>query len=297
MQSNKDSTGDILKKVRRIELKTRGLSNQIFSGQYHSAFKGRGMAFSEVREYMPGDEIRTIDWNVTARFNQPFVKVFEEERELTVILIVDVSASYNFGTQEKLKRNLITELCAVLSFSAIQNNDKIGVIFFSEKVEKFIPPKKGKSHILRIIRELIDFEPEQKGTNIAEALRYFNNAIKKRSIAFLISDFQDEKPFKDALRLANQRHDLVSLQIKDSREEQLPKVGLLPLEDPETGEWHWVDSSSKKTRTEYEKNALRFNEKLHKLFKKNGVDYTELYTDRSYVAPLINLFKKRSLHA
>ena len=226
MQSNKDSTGDILKKVRRIELKTRGLSNQIFSGQYHSAFKGRGMAFSEVREYMPGDEIRTIDWNVTARFNQPFVKVFEEERELTVILIVDVSASYNFGTQEKLKRNLITELCAVLSFSAIQNNDKIGVIFFSEKVEKFIPPKKGKSHILRIIRELIDFEPEQKGTNIAEALRYFNNAIKKRSIAFLISDFQDEKPFKDALRLANQRHDLVSLQIKDSREEMLPKVGL-----------------------------------------------------------------------
>ena len=297
MQSNKDSTGDILKKVRRIELKTRILSNQIFSGQYHSAFKGRGMAFSEVREYMPGDEIRTIDWNVTARFNQPFVKVFEEERELTVILIVDVSASYNFATQEKLKRNLITELCAVLSFSAIQNNDKIGVIFFSEKVEKFIPPKKGKSHILRIIRELIDFEPEQKGTNIAEALRYFNNAIKKRSIAFLISDFQDEKPFKDALRLANQRHDLVSLQIKDSREEKLPKVGLLLLEDPETGEWQWVDSSSKKTRTEYEKNALRFNEKLHKLFKKNGVDYTELYTDRSYVAPLINLFKKRSLHA
>ncbi len=292
-----ESTSDILKRVRRIELKTRGLSNQIFSGQYHSAFKGRGMAFSEVREYTPGDEIRTIDWNVTARFNTPFVKVFEEERELTVILMVDVSASYNFGTKEKLKRNLITELCAVLSFSAIQNNDKIGVIFFTDQVEKFIPPKKGKSHILRIIRELIEFEPEHKGTNLTEALTFLNNAIKKRAIAFLISDFMDENPIKDSLRLANQRHDLVAVQIKDQRETELPNVGLLPVVDPETGEWSWLDTSSKKLREEYKKKALRFDERLHRLFKKTGVDFVSLYTDKSYVAPLINLFKKRSLHA
>lgn len=292
-----ESTSEILKKVRRIELKTRGLSNQIFSGQYHSAFKGRGMAFSEVREYMPGDEIRTIDWNVTARFNEPYVKVFEEERELTVILLVDVSGSYQFGSEEKLKRNLITELCAVLSFSAIQNNDKIGVIFFSSKVEKFIPPKKGKSHILRIIRELIDFEPEEKGTNIAEALRFFNNAIKKRSIAFLISDFMDEPSYRDSIRLANQKHDLVALQIKDQREEEIPNVGLIPMQDAESGEWSWIDTSSKKLRTQYRGNALKFNDQLHKLFKKNGIDYAELYTHKSYVAPLINLFKKRSLHA
>ncbi|TXC76177.1 DUF58 domain-containing protein [Luteibaculum oceani] len=293
----KESTSEILKKVRRIELKTRGLSNQIFSGQYHSAFKGRGMAFSEVREYMPGDEIRTIDWNVTARFNQPYVKIFEEERELTVILVVDVSASDNFGSKEKLKKNLITELCAVLSFSAIQNNDKIGVIFFSDKVEKFIPPKKGKSHILRIIRELIEFEPESKGTNISEALTFLNNAIKKRAIAFLISDFMDDHPFKDGLRLANQRHDLVALQIKDEREESLPNVGLLPVVNPETGEWQWMDSSSKKVRNAYKQEAARWNESLHKLFKKTGVDFVSLYPNRSYVAPLINLFKKRSLHA
>ncbi|MGB0165988.1 MAG: DUF58 domain-containing protein [Luteibaculum sp.] len=297
MQVNKESTSEVLKRVRRIELKTRGLSNQIFSGQYHSAFKGRGMAFSEVREYMPGDEIRTIDWNVTARFNSPFVKVFEEERELTVILMVDVSASYQFGTQEKLKRNLITELCAVLSFSAIQNNDKIGVIFFSDKMEKFIPPKKGKSHILRIIRELIEFEPQSGGTDLTEALNFFNNAIKKRAIAFLISDFLDDHSFRDALRHANQRHDLVALQIKDEREESIPAAGLIPFQDPETGEWTWINSSNKKVREQYAKSAARFNERLHKLFKKNGVDFVELYTNRSYVAPLINLFKKRSLHA
>lgn len=296
-QAQKDSTSDILKRVRRIELKTRGLSNQIFSGQYHSAFKGRGMAFSEVREYMPGDEIRTIDWNVTARFNQPYVKVFEEERELTVILLVDVSASYNFGSKDKLKRNLITELCAVLSFSAIQNNDKIGVIFFTDTVEKFIPPKKGKSHILRIIKELIEFEPKSNGTNISEALSFFNNAIKRRAISFLISDFMDENSFKDGLRLANQKHDLVALQIKDEREEELPNVGLVPVKDPESGNWQWLDTSSKKNRENYQKEALRFNERLHKLFKKSGVDFVSLYTHKSYVAPLINLFKKRSLHA
>jgi len=227
-------TAELLKKVRKIEIKTRGLSSQIFSGEYHSAFKGRGMAFSEVREYIPGDDIRTIDWNVTARFNTPYVKVFEEERELNVVLLVDVSASGNFGTQKQIKQELITELCAVIAFSASTNNDKIGVIFFSDKIEKFIPPKKGKTHILRIIRELLNFEPQNKGTNITQAFKFLTNAIKKRSIAFVISDFIDTN-FDDAVKIANKKHDVVALRIYDKAETEIPKIGLIKLKDNETG--------------------------------------------------------------
>ncbi|MFV0591534.1 MAG: DUF58 domain-containing protein, partial [Draconibacterium sp.] len=246
-------TTDLLKKVRKIEIKTRGLSRNIFAGEYHSAFKGRGMAFSEVREYQFGDDIRNIDWNVTARYNHPYIKVFEEERELTVMLLIDVSGSRDFGTFEKLKKNVITELSAVLSFSAIQNNDKIGVIFFSDKIEKFIPPKKGKSHILRIIRELIDFEPESKGTNLTEALRYTTNAIKKRCTCFLISDFmQNEADFEKALTIANNKHDVVALRIYDEREATLPPIGMIKLKDAETGGYVWVDSSSRQVREQYE---------------------------------------------
>src|SRR6201992_806469 len=223
-------TKELLKKVRKIEIKTRGLSNHLFSGEYHSAFKGRGMAFSEVREYQVGDEIRTIDWNVTARFNHPYVKVFDEERELTFMLLMDVSGSANFGTQVQQKQGLATELCAVLAFSAIQNNDKVGVIFFSDKVEKFIPPKKGRSHILMIIRELIAFSPENKKTNVAEALRYFTGAIKKRSTAFVISDFMSG-PFEDQLKIANKKHDIVALKLYDRHEEEFPNLGLVPMTD------------------------------------------------------------------
>jgi uncharacterized protein (DUF58 family) len=226
-------TSELLKKVRKIEIKTRRLSQDLFSGEYHSAFKGRGMSFSEVREYTPGDDIRSIDWNVTARFNHPYVKVFEEERELTVMILVDVSASEHFGTQKQLKQDMVTELCAVLAFSSLQNNDKIGVIFFSDKIEKFIPPKKGKSHILAIIRELLEFKPESKKTNISEALRYFTNAIKKKSIAFVISDFMD-KDFTDALKIASGKHDVIALRVYDKREKELPNVGLVKFRDAET---------------------------------------------------------------
>lgn len=285
-------TTELLKKVRKIEIKTRGLSNQIFSGEYHTAFKGRGMAFSEVREYMPGDDIRTIDWNVTARFNNPYVKIFEEEREMTVMLLVDMSGSKDFGTVEKTKRELITELCAVLSFSAIQNNDKIGVIFFSDQIEKFIPPKKGKSHILRIIRELIEFTPEHKKTNISQALKYFTNVIKKRSIAFLISDFID-KDYEEALKIANRKHDVVGLRIYDRRENELPDIGLIKVKDAETGEQRWLDTSDHKVRTSYKAASLEFEDKLKKLLNRSGVDYTSIATNQSYVTPLVNLFKKR----
>lgn len=285
-------TADLLKKVRRIELKTRGLSNQIFSGEYHSAFKGRGMAFSEVREYMSGDEIRTIDWNVTARLNHPYVKVFEEERELTVILVVDISGSGVFGTTDRLKKNQITEICAVLAFSAIQNNDKIGVIFFSDQVEKFIPPKKGKSHILRIIRELIEFKPEHQQTNIAEGLRYLINGVKKRSIAFLISDFMDEG-FEQALKIANRKHDLVALRIHDPRERELPDIGLAPFRDAESGELRWVNTSNKTVRTNYKAQALEHEARLLDLFRKSGVDHTSIATNESYIQPLMTLFKRR----
>jgi uncharacterized protein (DUF58 family) len=285
-------TTELLKKVRKIEIKTRGISNQIFSGEYHSAFKGRGMAFSEVREYQPGDDIRAIDWNVTARFNHPYIKIFEEERELTVMLVVDVSGSENFGTQKQLKKDVITELCAVLAFSAIKNNDKIGVIFFSDKIEKFIPPKKGKSHILRIIRDLIEFEPESNKTNIEQALRFFTNVVKKRSIAFLISDFMTDN-YKDALKIANKKHDLIALRIYDKRETELPNIGLVKLKDAESGQLAWVDTSSKHVRTHYSINAKKRESYLKDLFNKCGVDTANIGTHESYIQPLMNLFKKR----
>jgi len=285
-------TSDLLKKVRKIEIKTRGLSNQIFSGEYHSAFKGRGMTFSEVREYQAGDDIRSIDWNVTARFNTPFVKVFEEEREMTVMLLVDVSASGEFGTQKQLKQDVITELCAVLAFSSIQNNDKIGVIFFTDKIEKFIPPKKGKSHVLRIIRDLIEFEPEHKRTNIQQALKYLTNVIKKRSIAFVISDFMDDN-FIDALKIANKKHDLVALRIYDKREQDLPDIGLVKLLDAETGTIKWVDTSDKNVRTHFMAEAKKREAYLKDTFNKSGVDTANINTAESYIQPLTNLFKRR----
>ncbi|MBN2637074.1 MAG: DUF58 domain-containing protein [Prolixibacteraceae bacterium] len=289
-------TTELLKKVRQIEIKTRGLSRNIFAGEYHSAFKGRGMAFSEVREYQFGDDIRSIDWNVTARYNHPYVKIFEEERELTVMLLIDVSGSREFGTQEKLKKNIITEISAILSFSAIQNNDKIGVIFFSDKIEKFIPPKKGKSHILRIIRELIDFTPEDRGTNITETLRYLTSAIKKRCTAFLISDFMDDnKDLEMALSIANNKHDIVALKVYDERETELPPIGLVKFKDAETGNYIVVDSASKKTRDMYRNWWINHMAKLDTMFKKCGVDYTLINTSEDYVRSLITLFKKRAV--
>lgn len=284
---------DIFKKVRKIEIKTRGLSHQIFSGEYHSVFKGRGMSFSEVREYQYGDDIRNIDWNVTARFNHPYIKIFEEERELTVMLLIDVSGSNSFGTQHQLKQELITELAAVLSFSAIQNNDKVGVIFFSDKIEKFIPPKKGTSHILRIIRELLDFRPESNGTNIGEALRYLTNAIKKRSIAFLISDFMDEG-FEKAVQIANHKHDLIAVRVTDLREMEVPDVGLVRMMDAETGKMMWVDTGSKQLRRSFERWAAQKSSELDLLFNRLGVDMVRVYTGKDYVKPLMNLFKKRA---
>ncbi|PKP34047.1 MAG: DUF58 domain-containing protein [Bacteroidetes bacterium HGW-Bacteroidetes-17] len=283
---------EIFKKVRKIEIKTRGLSNQIFSGQYHSVFKGRGMAFSEVREYQYGDDIRSIDWNVTARFDHPYVKVFDEERELTVMLLIDVSGSNEFGTNQNLKEDQITEIAAVLAFSAIANNDKVGVIFFSNKIEKFIPPKKGTSHILRIIRELIDFKPENRETDIAVALGYFTNVIKKRCTAFLISDFMDTG-FEDALKIANRKHDLIALKISDRREYDLPNVGMVKIKNAETGRMTWVDTSFAALRDAYSK-TVRKNELLQdEIFKKCGVDVAKIKTGEDYVKPLTALFKKR----
>ena len=289
-------TTELLKKVRKIEIKTRGLSSQVFSGEYHSAFKGRGMAFSEVREYQPGDDIRSIDWNVTARLNHPYVKIFEEERELNVMLLVDVSGSETFGTQKQFKQELITEICAVLAFSAIQNNDKIGVIFFSDRIEKFIPPKKGKSHILRIIRELISFEPQSKGTNITLALRYLTNLIKKKSIVFLISDFMDNG-FNDALKIANRKHDLVALRIYDKRERELPDIGLVKMKDAETGMVRWIDTSSREVRSTYEYESRKFEQRLKDIFNRSGVDTVSIATSENYIRPLMNLFKKRESRA
>lgn len=285
-------TSELLKKVRKIEIKTRGLSNQVFSGEYHSAFKGRGMTFSEVREYQPGDDIRSIDWNVTARFNTPFVKVFEEEREMTVMLLVDVSASGEFGTQKQLKQDVITELCAVLAFSSLQNNDKIGIIFFTDKIEKFIPPKKGKSHVLRIIRDLIEFKPEHKKTNIQQALKYLTSVIKKRSIAFVISDFMDDN-FIDALKIANKKHDLIALRIYDKREQEMPNVGLIKLLDAETGVQKWVDTSDKNVRTSFSVSTKKREDYLKDVFNKSGVDAANINTSESYIPPLTNLFKRR----
>ena len=283
---------DLLKKVRKIEIKTRGLTRQIFAGEYHSAFKGRGMTFSEVREYQYGDDIRSIDWNVTARFNHPYVKVFEEERELTVMLLIDVSASGDFGTHEQLKRSLITEIAAVLSFSAIENNDKIGVIMFSDRIEKFIPPQKGRKHILRIIRELLDFKPQSNGTDISESLRFLTNAIKKRCTAFLISDFRD-KGYARSLQVANNKHDVAALHIFDQRETTLPPVGLIRVLDAETGKERWIDTSRRRVRESYAIKWESHVEMMKEIFTRAGVDHVSLQTGADYVKPLMRLFKKR----
>ncbi|MEM9820251.1 MAG: DUF58 domain-containing protein [Bacteroidota bacterium] len=286
-------TSELLKKVRKIEIKTKGLSKHIFSGEYHSAFKGRGMSFSEVRNYQYGDDVRNIDWNVTARTGDPHIKIFEEERELTVMLLIDVSPSSFFGTIQQMKNEILTEICAVLAFSAINNNDKVGVLFFSSKIEKFIPPKKGKQHILRIIRELINFEPQGGGTDIGKALEYLNNLIKKRSIAFILSDFLG-KGYENALRIASRRHDIVGIHLYDPREEQLPPVGLIRALDAETGEMRWIDTSSKKVRTQY---ATWFSQNyayLQTTFRKSGTDHVSIRTDESYVNALLKFFKKRS---
>ena len=287
-------TSELLKKVRRIEIKTRGLSRNIFAGQYHSAFKGRGMAFSEVREYQYGDDIRDIDWNVTARYVRPYVKVFEEERELTVMLLIDVSGSRDFGSVNVMKKEVITEIAATLAFSAIQNNDKIGVVFFSDKIEKFIPPQKGKKHILYIIRELIDFQPDKKQTNIAQALKYLTNAIKKRCTAFLISDFIDKDGFKDALTIANRKHDVVAIQVYDRRETELPAVGLMKIKDAEMGQERWIDSSSARVRAAYKEWWDRRQAAMSDSFKKCRVDSVSVRTEDDYVKALIALFDKRN---
>ncbi len=287
-------TSELLKKVRQIEIKTRGLSRNIFAGQYHSAFKGRGMAFSEVREYQYGDDIRDIDWNVTARYVRPYVKVFEEERELTVMLLVDVSGSRDFGSVNVMKKEVMTEIAATLAFSAIQNNDKIGVIFFSDRIEKFIPPQKGKKHILYIIRELIDFKPEAKRTDIGQVLKYLTNAIKKRCTAFLISDFIDKGGFKDALTVANRKHDMVAIQVYDQRETELPAVGLMKIKDAETGQERWIDSGSARVREAYKTWWEKRQTAMSDTFKKCRVDAVSIRTEDDYVKALIALFDKRS---
>lgn len=286
-------TSELLKKVRQIEIKTRGLSSNIFAGQYHSAFRGRGMAFAEVREYQFGDDIRDIDWNVTARHTSPYVKVFEEERELTVMLMVDLSGSSLFGTAHAMKREVITEIAATLAFSAMQNNDKIGVIFFSDKIEKFIPPQKGKKHILYIIRELIEFRPESQATDIAQALRYISNAIKKRCTAFVLSDFIDSNNIKDALTIANNKHDLVAIQVYDPREVQLPAVGLMKVKDAESGREQWIDTSSSQVREHYAKWWSELQERNLDAMKKSRVDYVSIATNEDYVLSLMNLFRRR----
>ena len=285
-------TTELLKKVRVIEIKTRGLSRNIFAGEYHSAFKGRGMAFSEVRESQYGDDIRSIDWNVTARFNHPFVKIFEEERELTVMLLVDVSGSSVFGSGSKLKKNMITEISAVLAFSAIQNSDKIGVIFFSDRVEKFIPPKKGRKHILHIIRELINFKPESTYTDLTEPLRYLTNAIKKRCTAFLLSDFICND-FEEALKIANNKHDLVALKIYDRRETELPAVGFIKLKDAESGKEIWVDTFFRSSRNDYAEWWKDQTIRIEGLLTRCGIDHISINTEEDYIRPLIKLFKKR----
>lgn len=285
-------TSDLLKKVRKIEIKTKGLSKHIFSGEYHSTFKGRGMSFSEVRSYQYGDDIRNIDWNVTARTGEPYVKVFEEERELTVILLIDVSQSSFFGTTHQFKNEVLTEICALLAFSAINNNDKVGVIFFTNEIEKFIPPKKGRQHILRIIRELIDFQPANKGTDLASALAYFNNVIKKRSICFVLSDFMIQG-YENQLRIAARKHDLIGLHLYDQREKELPKVGLIRALDPETGRIGWLDTGSLRVRTEF---ANWFNSNFQYFrtnFLKSGADTVSIRVDESYVNALLNFFRKR----
>ncbi len=285
-------TSEILKKVRKIEIRTKGLVNQIFSGEYHSVFKGRGMAFSEVREYQFGDDIRTIDWNVSARFSHPFVKIFEEERELTVMLLVDVSGSEEFGTVTGLKKDIAAELCAVLAFSAIQNNDKVGVIFFSDIVEKFIPPKKGRTHILRIVRELLDFKAQHRRTNVSAGLQYLTSAIKKRSIAFLISDFLDEG-YDDALKIAARKHDLIGVRLYDPRETELAPAGLFRMLDAETGEAVWADTADPRVRREYALWWKKRQTERDKLFRRSGVDSIDIRIDQSYINPLMTFFRAR----
>ena len=287
-------TSDLLKRVRQIEIKTRGLSNNIFAGQYHSAFKGKGMSFSEVREYQYGDDVRDIDWNVTARYNKPFVKVFEEEREFTVMLLIDVSNSLDFGTVKQLKKDMVTEIAATLAFSAIQNNDKIGVIFFSDRIEKFIPPKKGRKHILYIIRELLDFKPESKRTDIKIAVEYLTNVIKKRCTTFMISDFIDENDFRNALTIANRKHDIVAIQVYDRRMAELPDVGLMKVRDAETGHEQWIDTSSRALRRAHNDWWIQRQGVLNETFTKSNVDSVSIRTDQDYVKSLLNLFAKRN---
>ncbi|MBQ9546153.1 MAG: DUF58 domain-containing protein [Bacteroidales bacterium] len=288
-----EEQNDILRKVRKIEIKARGLSRQLFSGEYHSAYKGRGMAFSEVREYQYGDDVRAIDWNVTARLNHPYIKVFEEERELTMMLLVDVSGSNRFGTHRQFKEELVAEVAATLAFSAITNNDKVGVIFFSDKIEKFIPPKKGSSHILRIIRELITFRPTSNGTNLAEALRYFTNVSRKRCTAFLLTDFFDSG-YADALKIAAKKHDLAVMRIVDQREAELPDIGLTKFYDPESGRTTTIDTSSRAVRNAYKQNYLSRQKQNDELLTKYGIDHIDLATGEDFVRPLMMLFKMRS---
>ena len=285
---------ELLNRVRRIEIKTRGLSNNIFAGEYHSAFKGRGMAFSEVREYQYGDDVRDIDWNVTARFHRPYIKVYEEERELTVMLLIDVSGSLEFGTVKQLKKDMVAEIAATLAFSAIQNNDKIGVIFFSDKIEKFIPPKKGRKHILYIIRELLDFQPTSRNTNIGAALEYLTNVMKRRCTAFILSDFLDKADFQNAMTIANRKHDMVAVQVYDRRLAELPSVGLIRVKDAETGKEQWIDTSSKAVRKAH--HEWWVNKQLHlgDMFTKSNVDVVSVRTDQDYVKALMNLFAKRN---
>jgi len=286
-------TSEIIKKVRKIEIKTRGLSSNIFAGQYHSAFKGRGMAFSEVREYQYGDDVRDIDWNVTARFHKPYIKVFEEERELTVMLLIDVSGSQDFGTQKQLKHDMVTEIAATIAFSAIQNNDKIGVVFFSDKIEKYIPPKKGRKHILYIIRELLDFHAESKHTDIAQAVEFLTGVSKRRCTAFLLSDFYDRKDFLQQLTIANRKHDVVAIQVYDKRAKELPDIGLMKVVDAETGFEQYVDTSSKKLREAYHRYWMNRQTQLTETFAKSNVDSVSIATDEDFVKSLLGLFKQR----
>ena len=286
---------ELLKKIRRIEIKTRGLSQNIFAGEYHSAFKGRGVIFSEVREYEPGDDVRDIDWNVTSRHNKPYVKVYEEEREMTVMLLIDVSGSRNSGAAGDIKKEKTAEIAATLAFSSIQNNDKVGVIFFSDKIEKFIPPKKGRKHILLIIREIINFEPESIGTDIDIALRFLTNAIKKRSTAFLISDFIDDHDFFKSMSISNRKHDLAAIQVYDRRDADMPDVGLVRLRDMETGSDIWVDTSSKSVRANYAKSWYMRQQKLVSATSRSGVDLASITTDEDFVKALLGLFRRRAV--
>lgn len=287
-------TSELIKKVRKIEIKTRGLSHNIFAGQYHSAFKGRGMSFSEVREYQYGDDVRDIDWNVTARFNKPFVKVFEEERELTVMLLIDLSQSLDFGTTRQTTRDMLTEIAATIAFAAIQNNDKIGVIFFSDVVEKFIPPQKGRKHILYIIRELINFEPSSKRTDISVPLQFLTNAIKKRCTAFMLSDFVADANYKNALTIANRKHDIVAIQVYDKRLAELPQIGLMKIKDAETGQELYIDTSATKVQKAHREWWIELSKTIDEIFKKSRVDSVSVRTDQDYVKALMSLFAMRA---